>query len=69
MKSLIALCFLLLATIFARKSIFRIPAEVSTVIKPKPPKLNTVQQVARAVKGAVTKMAGAFREKKNLRIK
>ena len=59
MKSLIALCFLLLA----------IPAEVSTVIKPKPPKLNTVQQVAHSIKDAVGKVAGVFGNKKNLRIK
>ena len=43
--------------------------EVSTVIKPKPPKLNTAQQVASAVKDAVVKVAGAFKDKKNLKIK
>jgi hypothetical protein len=43
--------------------------EVSTVIKPKPPKLNTVQQVASAVRDAVARVAGLFKEKKNLRIK
>lgn len=43
--------------------------EVSTVIKPKPPKLNTVQQVASAVRDAVVKVAGAFKDKKNLKIK
>jgi hypothetical protein len=43
--------------------------EVSTVIKPKPPKLNTVQQIAGAIKDTVEKVAGMFKEKKALRIK
>jgi len=42
--------------------------EVSTVIKPKAPKLNTAQQVAQAVGKAVTKMAGVFKPHKNLKI-
>jgi hypothetical protein len=43
--------------------------EVTTVIKPRPPKLNTVQQVAHSIKDAVGKVAGVFGNKKNLRIK
>lgn len=42
--------------------------EVDTVIKPKPPKLNTVTQVAQAIKGAVTKFAGLLKKDKGLRI-
>jgi hypothetical protein len=42
--------------------------EVSLVIRPAPMKLNTVQQIAQAIKGAVTKLAGLFSAKKNLRI-
>ena len=43
--------------------------EVSTVIKPKPPKLNTVQQVAHAIRNTIEKVASVFKEKNNLRIK
>jgi hypothetical protein len=42
--------------------------EVSLVIKPKAPKLNSVQQIALGVKNTVTKFAGLFRGKKQLRI-
>lgn len=43
--------------------------EVTMVIKPRPPKLNTVQQIADSIKDAVGKIAGILKEKKNLRIK
>ncbi len=42
--------------------------EVVSTIKPKPPKLNTVQQVAVTVKNAVIRVAGIFRPKQNLRL-
>lgn len=41
---------------------------VSQVLKPKAPKVNTVQQVAQAMKKGVTAVAGLFKGKKNLRI-
>jgi hypothetical protein len=43
--------------------------EVTAVIKPKPPKLNAVQQIAHSMASAVDKIAGLFKEKKNLKIK
>lgn len=42
--------------------------EVNTTIKPNPPKLNTVEQIASVIKGGVVKVAGLFAGKKNLRI-
>jgi len=42
--------------------------EINSTIKPKPPKLNTVQRVAEAVGKAVTRVAGIFKKDKNLRI-
>ena len=41
--------------------------EIFLVIKPKPPKLNTAQQVASAIKNGIIKFAGLFKADKQFR--
>ncbi len=42
--------------------------EVNTVIKPAPPKLNTVQQIAQAIMKAIEWFAGLFHSKQQLKV-
>ncbi|HOJ85210.1 MAG TPA: hypothetical protein PKY23_10955 [Bacillota bacterium] len=43
--------------------------EVSFVVKPNPPKLKSIKQVAEIIKNSISKLAGLFGEKKTLRYK